>query len=120
LRFFRLRPYPHHNLAALGERSSNAGTRPGRIQLITFNNVLSSVGVDPGNVHLARHQDTRARGRSIYAIWKSPDGPKLVEEYQAVQNRDRFPVGGFVASFVVTLPPQGSGVFRSYPVLCGM
>lgn len=79
--------------------------------MITFNNVLSSVGVDPINVHLARHQDTRARGRSIYAIWKSPDGPKLVEEYQAVQNRDRFPVGGFVASFVVTPPPSSETLF---------
>jgi hypothetical protein len=79
--------------------------------LITFNDVLRSAGVNPDNVLLARHQDTRARGRSIYSIWKSHEGPKLVEEYQAVQSRDRFPVGGFVASFVVTPPPRSETLF---------
>ena len=53
--------------------------------MITFNDVLRSAGVDPSVVRLARHQDTRARGRSIYAIWKSPDGPEPVEQYQAIQ-----------------------------------
>jgi hypothetical protein len=111
LRFFRLRPYPHHNLAALGERSSNAGTRAREDSIDHFQQRAQLGRRGPINVHLARHQDTRARGRSIYAIWKSPDGPKLVEEYQAVQNRDRFPVGGFVASFVVTPPPSSETLF---------
>jgi hypothetical protein len=79
--------------------------------LITFNDVLHSVGVDPAEVQLARHQDTRARRRSIYAIWKSPGGQKLVEEYQAVQGSDRFNVGGFVASFLVTPPPRSETLF---------
>jgi hypothetical protein len=79
--------------------------------LITFNDVLRSAGVDPVDVHLARHQDARTRGRSIYAIWKSPDGPKLVQEYQAVQTHDRFTVGGFVASFVVTPPARNETLF---------
>ena len=79
--------------------------------MITFNDVLRSVGVDPAQVHLARLQDTRVRGRSIYAIWTSPDGPQLVEEYQAVQDRERFGVGGFVASFVVTPPPRNETLF---------
>jgi hypothetical protein len=79
--------------------------------VITFNDVLRSAGMDPGKVRLARHQDTRARGRSIYAIWKSPDGPELVEQYQAIQKYDRFEVGGFVASFVVTPPPRSETLF---------
>jgi hypothetical protein len=62
--------------------------------LITFNNMLRSADVDSVNVLLARHQDARARGHSIYSIWKSPDGQKLEEEYQATHTHDRFPVGG--------------------------
>jgi hypothetical protein len=77
--------------------------------VITFNDVLHSAGIDPGKVRLARHQDTRTRG--IYAIWKSPDGPQLVEQYQAIQKYDRFEVGGFVASFVVTPPPRSETLF---------
>ena len=79
--------------------------------MLTFNDVLHSAGVDPGKVRLARHQDARARGRSIYAIWKSPGGRELVEQYQAIQERDRFEVGGFVASFVVTPPPRSETLF---------
>jgi hypothetical protein len=67
--------------------------------------------VDPATVHLARHQDARAPGRSIYAIWKSPGGQKLVEAYQEIQAHDRFDVGGFVASFVVTPPPRNETLF---------
>lgn len=74
--------------------------------MITFNDVLRSAGVDPAGVRLARHQDTRTPRRSIYATWKSPGGPEQVEEYQAVQDRNRFEVGGFVASFLVTPPPR--------------
>lgn len=79
--------------------------------MITFNDVLHAAGVDPGNVRLARHQDTRARGPSIYAIWKSPGGPELVEQYQAIQKPDRFEIGGLVASFVVTPPPRNETLF---------
>lgn len=79
--------------------------------MITFNDVLHAAGVDPGKVRLARHQDTRALGRSIYAIWKSPGGPELVEQYQAIQKPDRFEIGGFLASFVVTPPPRNETLF---------
>lgn len=79
--------------------------------MITFNDILHSAGVDPGKVRLARHQDTRTRDRSIYAIWTSPGGPELVEQYQAIQKDDRFEVGGFVASFVVTPPPRSETLF---------
>jgi hypothetical protein len=37
--------------------------------------------------------------------------PQLVEEYPAVQDRDRFEVGGFVASLVVTPPPRNETLF---------
>ena len=79
--------------------------------MISFNDVLRSEGVDPATVRLARHQDTRAPGRSIYAIWKSPGGPELVEAYQAVQAREVFEIGGLVASFVVTPPPRNETLF---------
>jgi hypothetical protein len=79
--------------------------------VITFNDVLHSAGVDPSKVRLARHQDARPRGRSIYAIWKSPGGRELVEQYQAIQKQDRFEIGGFVASFVVTPPPRSETLF---------
>lgn len=75
--------------------------------MITFNDVLRSAGVDPAMVQLARLQDKRVQGRGIYAIWKSPGGPQVVEEYFSVQAHDRFDVGGLVASFVVTLSRPG-------------
>jgi len=86
---------------ALGRRNS----------LITFNEVLRSAGVDPATVQLARLQDKRVQGSGIYAIWKSPGGPQLVEEYLSVQAHDRFDVGGLVASFVVTPPPRSETLF---------
>ena len=79
--------------------------------MITFNDVLRSAGVNPGHVRLVRHQDSRIRGRSIYAVWKSPGGTELVEEYQAVQAREVFEVRGHVASFVVTPPPRNETLF---------
>ena len=74
-----------------------------RTTVITFNDVLRSADVDPGKVRLARHQDTRARGRSIYEIWKEPGGQAIVEEYQAIQRRP--------AGFVVSPPPGKETVF---------
>jgi hypothetical protein len=79
--------------------------------LITFNDVLRSAGVDPATVQLARLPDKRVQGRGIYAIWKSPGKPQVVEEYLSVQVHDRFDVGGLVASFVVTPPPRHETLF---------
>lgn len=50
-------------------------------------------------------------GRSIYQIWKGPGGQAMVEDYQATQSQNVFPVGGYVASFVVTPPPQTETLF---------
>lgn len=44
-------------------------------------------------------------------MWKLPDGPRRVEEYQSIQARDVFSVGEFVASFVVTPPPRKETLF---------
>lgn len=79
--------------------------------MITFNHILQSAEVDPKAVRLARHQDSRAPGGSIYGVWKLPDGPRRVEEYQSIQKRDVFKVGEFVASFVVTPPPRNETLF---------
>lgn len=79
--------------------------------MITFNDILQSAGVDSRAVRLARHQDSRAPGGSIYGVWKLPDGPRRVEEYQSIQKRDVFKVGEFVASFVVTPPPRNETLF---------
>jgi hypothetical protein len=77
--------------------------------MLTFNDVLVSVGLDPRAVRLARHQDHRLQERSIYAAWKVD--PAQVEEYQAIQDKRRFEVDGFVASFVVTPPPESETLF---------
>jgi hypothetical protein len=73
--------------------------------VITFNDVLESAGIDPGMVLLARHHDHRSQYGSIYELWKRPNGPAVVEEYQRIQRLPRFKSvqgGGSVASFVVT------------------
>jgi hypothetical protein len=86
--------------------------------VITFNDILQSAGVDPGAVRLARHQDSRAPGGSIYGVWRLPHGPSLVERYQSLQKRDVFRVGEFVASFVVTPPPRSETLFIGLYKVC--
>lgn len=78
----------------------------------TFNDVLRAAGIDPREVRLARHAPgSSARYPSLYAAWKSTGGQALFEEYQRIQSRDRFVVGGLVASFMVTPPPAAETVF---------
>jgi hypothetical protein len=80
--------------------------------MITFNDVLRSEGIDPANVRLVRHQDSRVAHSSIYATWRQRDnGHALVEEYQSLQSRRVFEVGDLLASFVVTPPPRGDTLF---------
>lgn len=74
--------------------------------MITFNDVLRAAGLDPAQVQLARHQDARVQGHSIYALWRSPGGADLVEEYQAVQAQDRFDIA---ATSQVSLSPRHRG-----------
>lgn len=51
---------------------------------IRFNALLREHDIDPGDVRLLRHQDTRvARGPSVYRLWREQRA--LFEEYQAWQ-----------------------------------
>lgn len=84
--------------------------------MITFNEILRAEGIDPANVRLVRHLDTGRRSPTIYATYRSPDGRRLIEEYQRIQHRRVFEVGELVASFVVTPRPRNEtllfGLYR--------
>lgn len=68
--------------------------------MLTFNDLLTLEGLDSTDVRLVRHQDNRlGRGR-LYEAWRNDRA--AFESYQSVQSRDRFPVGGLLASFIVT------------------
>jgi len=69
--------------------------------MLTFNDLLTLEGVDPADVLLARHQDTRLEPGQLHATWRNARG--TFEEYQNVQRHDRFPVGSTLASFVCGL-----------------
>jgi len=79
--------------------------------MLTFNDVLRSEGIEPADVRLVRHIDTRRRSPTIYATWRSPNGRRLVEAYQRIQARNVFRVGGLIASFVVTPRPRNETLF---------
>ena len=68
--------------------------------MLTFNDVLHLEGIDPADVRLARHRDGRLRPGRLYETWLTNRGD--FEAYQSVQAREVFPVGSFVASFIVT------------------
>ena len=78
---------------------------------ILFNSVLAQNEIDPANVILLRHQDTRApRGRTPYELWR--DNLPAFEHYQSVQsipNRPKFLRAPIWASFVGT--PDGATMF---------
>jgi hypothetical protein len=85
----------------------SVGSLGERVMPITFANILESAGIDPREVHLARHADTRVRGKSPYTLWRSDLAG--FELYQRIQRRPVFRVGNLVASFVV--PPTGETLF---------
>ena len=69
--------------------------------MIRFNTLLREEGVDPGDVKLVRHQDTRYRGRPTpYQLWLADDGK--FEFYQRIQGRFVFNDATMLASFVAT------------------
>ncbi|MCL8026012.1 GIY-YIG nuclease family protein [Nocardioides bruguierae] len=68
--------------------------------VLTFNHLLALAGVDAAQVRLVRHQDGRLRPGRLYEAWRQDRG--AFERYQAVQSKDRFPLGGVLAGFVVT------------------
>ena len=83
--------------------------------MLTFNQLLHAASIDPARkkVRLVRHQDTTVGldFRSPYAAWKSEGGRALIEEYQCVQPKAVYAVGGFVASFIATPAPSSETVF---------
>src|SRR5262245_42471212 len=76
--------------------------------MLTFNTILRHENVNPQNVRLVRHQDSRAAaGRTPYDLWRANDG--RLEQYQRIQKHERFDVGHELATFVVT--PAGDTLF---------
>ena len=78
---------------------------------LMFNSLLKQNALDPANVVLLRHQDTRAaRGRTPYELWR--DNRPAFESYQStqsIQNRSKFERAPVWASFVGT--PDGATMF---------
>jgi GIY-YIG catalytic domain len=68
---------------------------------ITFNMMLEAEGIDPRDVHLARHHDTRPECKiPPYGLWRRD--PALLEKYQCIQSTAQFRIGKLLASFVRT------------------
>jgi GIY-YIG catalytic domain len=68
---------------------------------ITFNMILKAEGIDPADVRVVRHHDTRPECKiAPYGLWRRD--PTLLEKYQNIQRKDRFQVGKLLASFVRT------------------
>ncbi|MBZ5525452.1 MAG: GIY-YIG nuclease family protein [Acidobacteriia bacterium] len=68
--------------------------------MLTFNAILRHEGIDPKQVRLVRHQDTRPGRITPYNLWRAGGG--RLEMYQQIQQRKVFAVGGLLASFVAT------------------
>lgn len=68
--------------------------------MLTFNAVLRHEGIDPKEVRLVRHQDTRPGRVTPYNLWLAGNGQ--LEMYQRIQSRQVFSTGDLLASFVST------------------
>jgi hypothetical protein len=69
--------------------------------VIGFNEVLRSEGVNPADVKLVRHQDTRASAKTTpYRLWHTSH--ERFELYQKIQRRLVFTGARLIASFVAT------------------
>ena len=69
--------------------------------VIGFNTFLSNEGIDPTEVKLVRHQDTRFPGRpSPYRLLVAGEGQ--FDLYQRIQSRPVFKGARLLASFVAT------------------
>jgi hypothetical protein len=69
--------------------------------MIGFKTLLRDEGLDPADVKLVRHQDTRHAERvTPYKLWRADDG--RFELYQKIQRRTVFKGARFLASFVAT------------------
>ena len=82
---------------------------------LMFNTLLQSAGLNPRDVRLMKHKDTRAsRGRSPYELWR--DKRELFESYQSTQNlgRRKELAAPYWASFIVNLSGETmfAGIYR--------
>jgi hypothetical protein len=86
-----------------------------------FNQLLKNVGIDPRDVYVVRHKDTRAAprearygGTSPYSLWATQ--LSQFELYQKIQSKECFRGRNWIASFVVT--PDGrtlfAGLYRNH------
>lgn len=67
--------------------------------MFSFSSLLSAEGVDPSQVKLVRHQDSRHL-RTPFELWRAKDGS--FETYQRIQGRRCFEGAKYLASFVAT------------------
>jgi hypothetical protein len=88
---------------------------------LTFNLLLRNAGIDPKNVYLVRHKDTRiakgvlrTRGSSPYQLWLTQRDK--FEAYQQLQGEECFRKREWIASFVVTPRDETlfAGIYRKY------
>jgi hypothetical protein len=76
--------------------------------MLTLNMILQASGIPLLTTRLLRHQDNRMKpGWSTYRLWRR-DPPEFAR-YESIQGREKFIVGGHIASFVVD--PVGEEVF---------
>ncbi|MCC6789068.1 MAG: GIY-YIG nuclease family protein [Hyphomonadaceae bacterium] len=76
--------------------------------MLTFNLLLNGAGIPLATTKVLRHQDNRMKlGWSTYRLWRRD--PAEFARYESIQGREKFIVGGHVASFVVD--PVGEEVF---------
>ena len=69
--------------------------------MLGFEALLRDAGIDPTQVKLVRHQDTRYQERpSPYQLWLADDG--RLNLYQEIQRNPVFKGASWIASFVVT------------------
>lgn len=76
--------------------------------MLRFNTLLELFELNPENVYLLRHEDSRLGRSGVFSAWFS-QRDKFEKYQQSQQWTNRFPEGSAVASFVV--PPTGETLF---------
>lgn len=66
--------------------------------MLTFNLLLKEAGIDPKDVYLVRHKDSRAQRQTLYSAYKKD--LEQFETYQKLQSKDCFGKRPIIASFI--------------------
>jgi len=91
-----------------GPTSLAVSLKMGNGGMLTFNLLLTAVGIKPNSVRLLRHQDSRMKqGWTTYNLWRR--NPAEFKRYESTQEPGKFKDATYVASFVVD--PVGDIVF---------